>query len=78
MGRTGKFAGPALKHPMQTFRAYLRDAEGVITWAAWIDAADLGEAQGKARALHPDQDLTLDLWSATDRRPDAACELEPM
>jgi hypothetical protein len=63
---------------MQTFRAYLQDAAGAVTWATWIDAAHLEEARGKARALRPGQDLILDLWSATDRRPDPSCELEPV
>jgi hypothetical protein len=54
---------------MQTFRAYIRDAAGEITWAAWIDAAHADEAQGKARALCAQGAPTVDLWSATDRRP---------
>jgi hypothetical protein len=78
MGRTGKLAAPGLNEPMQTFRAYLRDAEGVITWAAWIDAAHRDEAETLARGLRPDETPSLDLWSATDRRPDPACELEPV
>jgi hypothetical protein len=63
---------------MQTFRAYLQDAAGTITWAAWIDAEHLEDAQAQARQLRPDQTLTLDLWSATDRRPDPSCTLEPV
>lgn len=61
---------------MQTFRAYLQDAAGTITWAAWIDAAHRDEAQGKAGALRPGETPTLELWSATDRRPDAQSVLE--
>ena len=63
---------------MQTFRAYLRDDAGVITWAAWVDAAHLVEAQGKARDLCGGGQPTVDLWSATDRRPSSACKLEPV
>lgn len=63
---------------MQTFRAYLQDAAGVVTWAAWIDAAHLEEAQSKALQLSPGHAPSLDLWSATDRRPDPSCELEPV
>lgn len=63
---------------MQTFRAYLRDAAGTITWAAWIDAEHLEEAQGKARQLRPGQTPAVDLWSATDRRPGPSCTLEPV
>jgi hypothetical protein len=63
---------------MQTFRAYLQDDAGAITWAAWIDAAHLGEAKRKAQDLCGGASPTLDVWSATDRRPAAACELEPV
>jgi hypothetical protein len=63
---------------MQTFRAYLQDAAGTITWAAWIDAPHREEAESQARALRPGQAVSLDLWSATDRRPDPACDLEPV
>lgn len=62
----------------QTFRAYLQDGAGRITWAAWIDAAHLDEAQGKARDLRPGERPMVDLWSATDRRPDPACTIEPV
>jgi hypothetical protein len=61
---------------MQTFRATLQDAAGATTWATWIDAADRQDAQGKANALRPGQTPTLELWSATDRRPDASAVLE--
>jgi hypothetical protein len=63
---------------MQTFRAYLQDDAGVITWAAWIDAAHLDEAKRKAQDLCGPAVPTIDLWSVTDRRPGAACELEPV
>jgi hypothetical protein len=63
---------------MQTFRAYLQDASGALTWAAWIDAADAEDAQGQANALRPDQTPTLELWSAADRRPEASAVLEPV
>lgn len=63
---------------MQTFRAYLQDVSGAITWATWIDAAHLDEAKSKARDLCGDGKPTVDLWSATDRRPSSASELEPV
>lgn len=62
---------------MQTFRAYLQDHVGTITWAAWIDAAHLSEATRKAQDLSG-ATPTVDLWSATDRRPGAASELDPV
>lgn len=63
---------------MQTFRAYLQDAAGAITWAAWIDAAHLAEAKSKAQDLCSEVTPTVELWSATDRRPGDACTLEPV
>lgn len=63
---------------MQTFRAYLQDDTGAITWAAWIDAAHLGEAMHKAQDLCGQATPTVDVWSATDRRPGAACRLDPV
>jgi hypothetical protein len=63
---------------MQTFRAYIQDAAGAITWASWIDADHRADAQGKAQALRPGQALTLDLWSATDRRPHPSRQLDPV
>jgi hypothetical protein len=63
---------------MQTFRAYLRDAAGVITWAAWVEAADMVKAEGEAHRLCPGGKPTVDLWSATDRRLSSSCELDPV
>lgn len=61
---------------MQTFRAYLRDAAGVITWAAWVEAGDAADARAQAGALRPGQSPAVDLWSATERRPAASALLE--
>jgi hypothetical protein len=63
---------------MQTFRAYLRDAAGTITWAAWIEAAHRDDAQSQAIVLRPGQAPSLELWSAAERRAYAASELEPV
>jgi hypothetical protein len=63
---------------MQTFRAYLQDDAGAITWASWIDADHLDEAKCKARDLCGDASPTVDLWSATDRRSYDACERDPV
>jgi hypothetical protein len=63
---------------MQTFRAYLQDDAGVITWAAWIEAPQLGEAKRKAQDLCGERVPTVDLWSATDRRLGEACVLDPV
>jgi hypothetical protein len=61
---------------MQTFRAYLQDDAGAITWAAWIDAAHLSEAKRLAQDLCGEVTPVVDLWFPTDRRPGDACELE--
>lgn len=63
---------------MQTFRAYLKDHAGAITWAAWIEAADLSEATRKAPDLSGHAAPRLDMWSASDRRPDPAWKLDPV
>ncbi len=63
---------------MQTFRAYLRDEAGAITWAAWIDAAHLAEATLRAQDLCGEATPTVDVWSATDRRPRDASRLDPV
>jgi hypothetical protein len=63
---------------MQTFRAYLQDDTGAITWASWIDAAHLGEAKRKAQSLCGEATPTVDVWSAADRRLSADCELDPV
>jgi hypothetical protein len=63
---------------MQTFRAYIQNPAGTITWAAWIEAADRDEAQGKANALCPGPAPSVDLWSASERRIDASWRLEPV
>ena len=53
---------------MQTFRAYIQNASGAITWAAWIEAAHLDDARGMADAMRQDPAPTLELWSASERR----------
>lgn len=63
---------------MQTFRAYIQDASGTITWAAWIEAAHRDDAQGMAQAMCQGQTPTLDLWSATERRLSGAYHLDPV
>ncbi len=61
---------------MQTYRAYVRDAAGEITWAAWIEAANLVEANGMAARMRPEQPCTLELWSAAGRKSVAGSRLE--
>lgn len=63
---------------MQTFRAYLEDDTGALTWAAWIDAAHHGEAMQKAQDLCGSATPMLEVWSPTDRRAGPACILDPI
>lgn len=63
---------------MPTFRAYLLDQAGAITWAAWVDGAHLAEAQRKAHELCGVATPTVELWSATDRLPNDTYELDPV
>lgn len=63
---------------MQTFRAYLEDATGVLTWAAWIDAAHHSEAMQKAQDLCGAATPKVEAWSPTDRRPGPGCILDPI
>jgi hypothetical protein len=63
---------------MRTYRAYLQGPAGAITWAAWIDAARLDEAERKAQDLCGAATPTVEVWSDTDRRPAALCKLDPV
>lgn len=63
---------------MQTFRAFLQDASGAITWASWVEAVDLAEARQAAQALCVGQSPSVDPWFATERLPAAGSVLEPV
>jgi hypothetical protein len=63
---------------MRTFRAYLQDDAGAITWAAWIDAVDLSDAKLKAQDRCRESTPTVELWCDTDRRLGSNCELDPV
>lgn len=63
---------------MQTYRAYVRDAAGTITWAAWIEAASLAEANGMVARIGPEQPCTVELWSAVGRDSVAGRRLEAL
>jgi len=62
----------------QTFRAYLEDDTGALTWAAWIDAAHHAEALQKAQALCGQAAPRVEAWSSTDRRPGPDCIRDPI
>jgi len=47
---------------MQTFRAYLLNAEGRIVWGEWIEAETKEEAIERAHALCTDGTPMVELW----------------
>lgn len=63
---------------MQTFRAFLQDASGAITWASWVEAANLAQAKQVAQALSAGQAPNVDLWFTTGREPAPGSVLDPV
>jgi hypothetical protein len=59
---------------LQTFRAYLLNDEGRITWGEWIEAADEGEARAKAKALCSRGTPTIELWQGPRKLAEDRCE----
>lgn len=59
---------------MPTFRAYLMNAAGNITWGDWIEAADQDEAEARARALCGEGAPTVELWRGAERLAELHCE----
>ncbi len=67
---------------MQTFRAYLLNAEGRIVWGEWIEAATKEDAIVQAHALCKEGTPMVELWlgahpvaeipCATPREPEAS------
>jgi len=67
---------PGLSSPMKTYRAYLLSPGGKITWGEWIEAADLTEAEEKARALCDAGAPTVELWDGAVPVSDVPCDPE--
>jgi hypothetical protein len=63
---------------MQTYRAYIADPAGTITWAAWIEAGHLAEARQMAEALRPGGGSSVDLWSAGGSGLPAGVAVDPV
>lgn len=59
---------------MRTFRAYLLNPAGRITWGEWIQAADLTEAEGKARELCKGGVPMVELWEGAKPVSDVPCD----
>lgn len=62
---------------MPTFRAYLLDADGKITWAEWIEAASENEALDKAKAFCRDGVPTVEVWQGTKKVGEDHCFPDP-
>lgn len=50
---------------MPTYRAYILNPAGRITWGDWLEAADQAEAEAKAHALSDTG--SVELWQGTER-----------
>lgn len=59
---------------MRTFRAYLLNPAGRITWGEWIQAADLSEAETKARELCDAGTPVVELWEGATPVSDVPCD----
>lgn len=63
---------------MQTFRAFLQDASGAITWASWVEAATLAQAKQVAQVQCAGQAPSVDPWFTTAREPAPGSVLDPV
>lgn len=59
---------------MPTYRAYLLNAAGSITWGDWLEAADLDDARTKAHELCSSGAPTVELWRGVDHLATLACD----
>lgn len=58
---------------MQTYRAYLLNAEGKIIWADWLEAPSEEVALEKAHALCNEGTPTVELWQGERRLAELPC-----
>lgn len=61
---------------MPTFRAYLLNPAGKITWGDWIEAEDLAEARRKAHQLCDGGHPKVELWKGAAKVDDLDCEAD--
>ena len=66
-----------LESPLPTFRAYLLNTEGRITWGDWIEADTESEALEKAKALCREGVPTVEVWQGTRKVGEDHCHPEP-
>ncbi|HEY2177484.1 MAG TPA: hypothetical protein VGH15_02785 [Caulobacteraceae bacterium] len=61
---------------MPTYRAYLLNERGKITWGEWIEAEDQTDAEAKAHALCSSGTPTVELWQGSRRLAELPCDQE--
>jgi hypothetical protein len=59
---------------MPTYRAYLLNPAGRITWGDWIEADDQQEAEAKAHALCSEGSPMVELWQGAERLAEIPCD----
>lgn len=59
---------------MPTYRAYILNAAGRITWGEWIEAETLEEARRQALAMCDEGHPTVELWQGPRKLDDVVCE----
>lgn len=62
---------------MRTFRAYLLNPAGRITWGEWIEATDLADAEAKARKLCTAGVPVVELWEGALPVSEVPCDDGP-
>lgn len=62
---------------MKTFRAYLLDHNGKITWGEWIEAVDEQHAMLKAKDLCREDSPKVELWQGSKKIGAELCGDEP-
>ena len=58
---------------MPTYRAYLLNPAGRITWGDWIEAVDLEDARRKAHELCDGGHPTVELWQQARKVDEVPC-----
>ncbi len=58
---------------MPTYRAYLLNPAGRITWAEWIEAEDIDQARLKAHEMCDNGHPEVELWQGAQKLDTVAC-----
>lgn len=62
---------------MPTYRAYVLNRAGRITWGDWIEARDQREAEAKARELCREGAPAVEIWRGPKRVAAIRCGSDP-